>query len=326
MRIGIVGAGAVGGWMGARLAAAGHTVSMVARGATLDSLQTKGLTCIEDTGAYTTPILAARSCQDLDVQDLVVIAVKSTAMRAVAETIAPFLGRETLVTSAMNGVPWWFCNGLPAPYTNQRIAAADVDGYIAAAIPLECTLGCVVLASASVESAGTVRLNAGNTLIVGDATGRNPDRAGHVIEMFREARFETKYSGFIHADVWYKLWGNLTMNPLSAIIGTTTDVLLNDELVRDFATAVMSEAKEIGTRLGVHIEQQPEERHRVTLGLGAMTTSMLQDVASRKPVELNTLVGAVCELGRITGVQTPFTNALFGISRLHATVRGLYVA
>ena len=324
MKAVIYGAGAIGGWMGVKLAQAGHDIGVVARGATLAALREHGLRLIEGGETQTVRVRAAEDPAELGVQDLVVVAVKGPAMASVAAHIAPLLGPQTLVLTAMNGVPWWFCDGLGGDFAGKRLKSVDPDGAIAAAIPGEQTVGCVVHASCLVESPGVIRHHQGNGLIVGEAAGRPSERVKALTEALVAAGFNASMSDQIQRDVWYKLWGNMTMNPISAMTGATTDRILSDELVRNFVTSIMLEAKEIGARFGIPIDQAPQDRHAVTLKLGAMKTSMLQDVEARKPVELDALVSAVRELGQLTGVQTPYTDALLGLARLHASTLGLY--
>ena len=324
MKAVIYGAGAIGGWMGVKLAQAGHDIGVVARGATLAALREHGLRLIEGGETQTVRVRAAEDPAELGVQDLVVVAVKGPAMASVAAHIAPLLGPQTLVLTAMNGVPWWFCDGLGGDFAGKRLKSVDPDGAIAAAIPGEQTVGCVVHASCLVESPGVIRHHQGNGLIVGEAAGRPSERVKALTEALVAAGFNASMSDQIQRDVWYKLWGNMTMNPISAMTGATTDRILSDELVRNFVTSIMLEAKEIGARFGIPIDQAPEDRHAVTLKLGAMKTSMLQDVQARKAVELDALVSAVRELGQLTGVKTPYTDALLGLARLHASTLGLY--
>ncbi|SIT47450.1 putative 2-dehydropantoate 2-reductase [Paraburkholderia piptadeniae] len=324
MKACIYGAGAIGGWMGVKLAQAGCDVSVVARGATLDALREHGLRLVENGETHAVQVKASEQAEALGVQDLVIVAVKAPAMADVARHIGPLLGANTMVLTAMNGVPWWFCDGLQGEFAGARLASVDPDGSIAAAISAARTLGCVVHASCRVDAPGVVAHHQGRGLIVGEATGRASERVTSLVELLRKAGFDATASGQIQRDVWYKLWGNMTMNPVSAITGATTDKILSDPLARDFVTRVMLEAKEIGARFGIPIDQAPEDRHAVTLKLGAMRTSMLQDVEAGKAVELDALVGAVCELGALTDVETPYANALFGLARLHARARGLY--
>ncbi|KAA1013640.1 2-dehydropantoate 2-reductase [Paraburkholderia panacisoli] len=324
MKVVIYGAGAIGGWIGVKLAQAGHPVGVVARGATLSALREQGLRLIEGGLTHAVKVDASDQPADLGAQDLVVVAVKGPAMASVAAQIAPLLGPQTIVLTAMNGVPWWFCDGLGRDFAGQRLKSIDPDGAIAAAISSERTVGCVVHASCLVEAPGVIRHHQGNGLIVGEATGRASERVQALTATLAAAGFNATMSAQIQRDVWYKLWGNMTMNPVSAITGATTDRILGDELVRGFVTSIMLEAKEIGARFGIPIDQAPADRHEVTLKLGAMKTSMLQDVQAGKAVELDALVGAVRELGQLTHVPTPYTDALLGLARLHASTLGLY--
>ena len=326
MKVCIYGAGAIGGWIGVKLAQAGCDVSVVARGATLDALETRGLQLAEKDARHTVQVRASASPADLGDQDLVVVAVKAPAMESVAAHIAPLIGEQSIVLTAMNGVPWWFCEGLGEAFVGKRLSSVDPHGAIASAIPVAQTVGCVVHASCFVEAPGVIRHHQGKGLILGEANGKQSERVESLVSLFAKAGFDASHSPHIQRDVWFKLWGNMTMNPISAITGATTDRILGDELVRGFVTRIMLEAKEIGARFGIPIEQEPQDRHAVTLKLGAMKTSMLQDVEARKAVELDALVASVRELGEMTGVPTPFTDALLGLARLHARTLGLYPA
>ena len=320
----IYGAGAIGGWLGAGLAAAGCHVSMVARGATLSALQQHGLRVQSGSDTRSFPVQASADPATLGVQDLVVIAVKAPALLDVARHIAPLIGPDTMVLTAMNGVPWWFFQGFGGSYAGTQLKAVDPSGEIAAAIPAASIIGCVVHASCSVDAPGVVHHHFGNGLIIGEPSGLITDRVQAVSQLLQRAGFTASVSAQIQKDAWYKLWGNMTVNPISAITGATTDLILGDPLVRDLISKIMLEAKETGARIGLPIDQQPEDRHAVTLKLGAFKTSMLQDVEAGKAVELDALVTVVRELGQLTGVPTPFTDALLGLSRLHARMHGLY--
>ena len=326
MKICIYGAGAIGGWIGARLAAIGEPVSVVARGATLAALQAHGLQLQQEGGLLQAPVKAADSAAALGVQDLVVVAVKAPALAEVARGITPLLGPHTMVLTAMNGVPWWFFQGFGGAYQGTQLQAVDAGGAIAAAIPAQHIIGCVVHASCALQAPGVVQHHFGNKLILGEPAGGSSQRLQHLAALLSRAGFEASVSEQIQRDAWYKLWGNMTVNPVSALTGATTDLIMGDPLVRDFISSVMLEAREIGARIGIPIAQQPEDRHAVTRKLGAFKTSMLQDVEAGKPVELDALVTVVRELGVLTGVPTPFTDALLGLSRLQARVRGLYPA
>ena len=322
----IYGAGAIGGWIGAGLARAGCQVSVVARGATLAAIQAHGLRLQSAQGTTTHSVQTSARPADLGVQDLVVIAVKAPALLEVARQIGPLVGPDTIVLTAMNGVPWWFFQGFGGRYAGTRLQAVDATGEIESCIAARHVVGAVVHASCSVSSPGLIHHHFGNGLILGEPSGQITDRVQALAALLTRAGFNASVSPQIQKDAWYKLWGNMTVNPISAITGATTDLILGDELVRGFVSAVMLEAKEIGARLGLPIDQQPADRHAVTLKLGAFRTSMLQDVDAGRAVELDALVTVVKELGTLTVVPTPFTDALLGLSRLHARTHGLYPA
>ena len=323
-KLAIYGAGAIGGWMGAKLAAVGCNVSVVARGAALDALRAHGLRLREGDAETTCPVQASDDPAALGVQDLVVVSVKAPGMADVARRIGPLIGPRTIVLTAMNGVPWWFLQGFGGPVAGRTLESVDPGGAIAQAIPAAQVIGCVVHASCSVDAPGVIRHRAGNGLIVGEPAGGDTPRLKALTDLLMQAGFNVTLSPQIQRDVWYKLWGNMTVNPVCAMTGATSDRALDDELVRGFISAVMLEAKAIGARIGIPIAEQPEDRHQVTRKLGAMRPSMLQDVEAGKPVEIDALVSAVRELGQLTQVPMPFTDALLGLSRLHARVRGLY--
>ncbi|HYD78099.1 2-dehydropantoate 2-reductase [Ramlibacter sp.] len=324
MKVCIYGAGAIGGWIGTRLARAGCEVSVVARGATLAALQRHGLRLQEKGESVSAPVRASANPAELGAQDLVVVAVKAPAMAAVAEAIGPLIGPDTLVLTAMNGVPWWFFEGFGGDYAGLRLKAIDPDGLIAAAIPARHVIGCVVHASCSLPEPGLVQHHSGERLIVGEPAGGTTPRLERLAALLSGAGFEVEVSQQIQKDAWYKLWGNMTINPVCAFTGATTDLVLDDELTRGFISQVMLETREIGARIGIPIAQMPEDRHQVTRKLGRFKPSMLQDVEAGKPVELDALVTVVRELGQLTGVPTPYTDVLLGLARLHGRVHGLY--
>ena len=329
----VVGAGAIGGWLADGLARQGCQVSMLARDATLAALQRDGLRVLkrqandsektEHTVESRQAVEAFIDVNVVGVQDVVVLALKAPALRAVLPNLRPLLGPNTVVLTAMNGVPWWFTHGLGGPLDGTTLASVDPGGELVRAVPAHHVLGCVVHASCSVEAPGVVRHHFGNGLIVGEPTGGTSERVEALAALLVRAGFAATVSPRIQKDIWFKLWGNMTVNPVSALTGATTDLILGDPLVRDFVSAVMLEAKAIGERIGLPIDQQPTDRHAVTLKLGAFKTSMLQDVEAGKPVELDALVAAVREMGQLVAVPTPFTDALLGLARLQAQVKGL---
>ncbi|WP_228763358.1 2-dehydropantoate 2-reductase [Limnohabitans sp. 2KL-27] len=323
-KIAIVGAGAIGGWMGVHLARTGAQVSVLARGDTLQAVQQHGLQLHQGGALHTVAAKASSDTATLGVQDLVVIAVKAPSLASVAQQIGPLIGPRTMVLTAMNGVPWWFLQGFGGLVAGRSLDAVDPGGAIASALPARHIIGCVVHASCSVDAPGVFRHHFGDGLIVGEPSGEITPRVQALHALLCQAGFNATLSPQIQKDIWYKLWGNMTINPISALTGATTDRILDDPLVRQFISGVMLEAKAIGAHMGIPIAQEPEDRHAMTRKLGAFRTSMLQDVQASKPVELDALVSAVRELGQLTQVATPLTDVLLGLSRLHAQGLGLY--
>ena len=327
MKVCIYGAGAIGGFIGARLAASGSCqVSVVARGDTLAALRTHGLRLRQGGQLISAPVQASDDPAALGPQDGVVIAVKGPALAAVAARIAPLLGPSTWVLPAMNGVPWWFGAGAPA-MGDAPLQSVDPGGRIAAAIPLGRVIGAVVHASSSTSAPGLVEHKMGQGLIIGEplgAAGGASERVQALAALLQQAGFKVTESADVRRDIWYKLWGNMTMNPLTAITGATVDRVLDDPLTRAFCSAAMAEAAVVGARIGCAIAQTPEDRHQITRQLGAFKTSMLQDVEAGRAIELDALVTVVREIAQRVGVATPTIDALLGLARLHGRVHGLY--
>ncbi|QMU76357.1 2-dehydropantoate 2-reductase [Streptacidiphilus sp. PB12-B1b] len=323
MRICVLGAGAIGGFVGARLAASGLEVSAVARGATLAALREHGWRVRSGQGLLTAPVRAVGDAAELGEQDVVLLAVKGQSLEAALPSLIPLLGPDTVVVAALNGVPWWFFDGFGGPCEGRRLASVDPHGRIAAAVPVRQVLGCVVHMSCSVPEPGLVRHSGGSGLILGEPDNGDSPRVREIAALLGAAGFEATVSRQIQRDVWYKLWGNMTINPVSALTGATADLILDDELVRDFCHAAMREAAEVGAAIGCPITELPEDRSRLTRELGAFRSSMLQDADAGRSLELGALVGAVREIGGLVGVPTPSVDALLGLTRLGARVRGL---
>jgi 2-dehydropantoate 2-reductase len=328
MKVCVVGAGAIGGFIGTRLALAGCTTSAVARDATLEALRTHGWRLRLGDELLSAPVHAvADAAHDTGVlghQDLVVLALKGPALPEATQMVGPLLGPDTVVLTAMNGVPWWFLDGFGGPIADTRLASVDPDGAIAAANATARVIGCVVHATCSVPEPGLVRHGFGHGLIVGEPRGGESERVRALADLLDKAGFEVTVSPKIQAAIWYKLWGNMTMNPVSVLTCATCDLILDDPLVSGFCLAVMGEAAEIGARIGCPIDQTGEDRNAVTRKLGAFKTSMLGDAERGKPLELDALLAAPAEIGHLTGTPTPFMDALLGLTRLNARVRGLY--
>ena len=318
----------MGGIVGTRLAATGqHEVRAFARGATQAALREHGWRAYSAGELHHAPCAGASDdAAELGVQDLVIVSLKSHDLPAVAPRLTPLLGAHTRVLSLMNGVPWWFTHGLNM--VDAPLASVDADGAIARALPPAITLGGVLHISGGIAEPGVADHRFGAGIIVGETTARAAGAPGitdkQVVDLLAAAGFQALQATDIRRDVWYKLWGNMTVNPLSVLTGATSTTLLMDMPVRAFASACMNEAAEIGERLGCPVAQTPNDRHQVTLMLGPFKSSMLQDAEAGRRLELDGLLGAPRELGARVGVPTPNLDALFAITRLYAIEHGLY--
>jgi 2-dehydropantoate 2-reductase len=310
--------------MAYKMAEAGLEVSALARGATLAALRKHGIRLKRGDEVSSCPIKASDNALALGKQDLVVLAVKGPALAAAAQAASALLGPDTIVLPAMNGVPWWFFEGLPGSLSGRRLATIDPDGQIAGTLPASHVIGCVVHAACTTSEPGMTVQRAGNGLIVGEPDGGGSARLDRVTEVLRSSGFDVEVSPRIQQAIWYKLWGNMTMNPISALTGATADRILDDPLVRAFVLQVMAEAAQIGDRIGCPITESGEDRIAVTRKLGAFKTSMLQDVEAGRPVELDALLSAPREVSQWLGIETPAMDSLLGLARLFARSRGLY--
>lgn len=328
MKITVVGLGAVGGLLAARLSLAGHELSAVARGHTLQAVRARGLVLRMGGQEQRAALNASDDPAALGAQDVVLVALKGQALPEVARTLTPLIGPHTLIVPAMNGVPWWF---LQTPAMRSRFTAAqqqldsiDPRGDIGSALPVEQVIGCVVHLTCSQPEPGVVQHGFGDRLIFGEPQGGASERVARVAEAFATAGFKAEQSADIRREIWFKLWGNLTMNPVSALTGATADRVLDDPLVRHFMLRAMAEAAAIGAQIGCPIEQSGEERLQLARQLGAFKTSMLQDSEANRPLEIDAIVTAAHEIGAKLGMATPNIDALLGLARLMAQTRGLY--
>lgn len=324
MKLCVFGAGAVGGLIAARLAHAGHEVAVVARGAHLAAIRERGLVLRDASGETVARVRAADEPADLGPQDHVIVAVKGHSLREVAAMIAPLLGAETSIVTAMNGVPWWFFDRLPFGGGALRLATLDPDGSLARAMPTERIIGCVVHLAASTPQPGVIRHNMGGRLILGEPGGRNTARTTRLAEALRGAGFEALISPSIEKDFWVKLLGNVSFNPVSALTLATAERLIADPEVKAYMVAIMREVLAIGRAAGVDAGIDPEARMDMARHLGVFKTSMLQDLEAGKPLEIDGLLAATLEIARKAGVAAPLTESLLGLIRLRAQSTGQY--
>lgn len=324
MKICVYGAGAIGGLFSARLAAKGNEVSVIEVGPTLAAIQKHGIRLQSGGQLITAKVHATSDPATLGPQDLVIIAVKGPVLSHIASKLAPLLGPDTAVLTAMNGVPWWLFQGFGGKYSGMQLESIDRTGIIAAAIPAHRIIGCVIILSCHSNEPGFVQLQSGNRLIIGEPDNSDSARVHALADLLAEAGFQVSVSASIQADIWSKLLSNMTQNPISALTGATCDRILNEPLLNELCLNVMREAVRVGEKIGCAIHGTLEERNETSRRLGAFKTSMLQDLEARKPVELDVIVGAVGEIARRVGEPTPFIDALFGLARLQAQELGLY--
>jgi 2-dehydropantoate 2-reductase len=299
MKIRVVGAGAIGGWVAAKLVAAGETVRAVGRNGPLESL-----TLVE----RGRPSEVGFSRDD-EVADLLILATKATALSAASKAAAPWIRRHTTILPMLNGVPWWFINGEP-------LASVDPDGAIGSALPINQVIGCVVHAACSRDSLGQVVVKHADRLIIGNPDGEASEQLANLNALFARAGLNPDPTSNIRRAIWYKLWGNATINPLSALTRATCDRILSNAECRQWMLEGMMELAAIGAAIGCPIEESGEDRMAVTAKLGAFKTSMLQDVEARRPLELEALLGAPREIARERGIATPALDRLYATTKL----------
>jgi len=329
MRICIVGAGAIGGYMGAKLAQAGADVSLVARGPHLAAMREHGLTLIEDGERSTLPVTASEDPAELGPQDYVIVTLKAHSVPPMVTRMQPLLGPETTVVMAVNGVPWWYFHGLEGPYENLRLETVDPGGVQWDGIGPERVLGCVVYPAAEVPEPGVIRHIEGNRFSLGEPSGEKTRRAQALSEVLGKAGLRAPVRPKIRDELWVKLWGNLSFNPISALTTATLDVLCTDDDPRDGGTRavarnMMLEAQAIAETLGVRFPVDVDKRIEGGAKVGAHKTSMLQDLERGRPMEIDALVTAVQEMGRRVEVPTPTIDTVLALVRLRARVAGCY--
>jgi 2-dehydropantoate 2-reductase len=319
MRVCIVGAGAIGGLLAVRLARAGTEVSVVARGPHLEAIRERGLVLISEDGSeHNQRLDASRSLGDLGLHDVIVLGMKAHQVAAVAPELSLLMGPDTVVVTTQNGVPWWYFHELDSPYRGRTIESVDPGGVIARHIDAERVIGCIAYPAAEIVGPGLIRHIEGNRFSLGELDGQKTVRIRQLSECLQAAGFKAPMSADIRSEIWLKLWGNCSFNPISALTHATLVDICEFPLTRQLASNVMREAQAIGDRLGVRFLVSLEKRIAGAQAVGKHKTSMLQDVEAGRALELDALVGAVIELGRITDTPTPYLDALFACTSLLA--------
>jgi len=316
----VVGAGAVGALFVQALAKADWEMTTLARGDTLASIRSNGLRIDNER----IDVIATDDPGQIGPQDYVILALKAPAMPQAAPRLAALIGPQTRIVSTMNGVPWWFFHDFGGTLAGKRLESVDPGGAIAAAMPAAQAIGCVVHLSSVNAGPGVVERGKGNRLIVGNPSGVLEARAQTLIGALREGGFEVEPTTEIQREIWAKLWGNMNMNPISALTGSTGDKILKDPLTNQLVRRMMVEHVWIGQKIGIDLGMTIDERFAVTRKLGAFKTSMLQDLDSKRPLEIDALLASVIEIGALVGVPTPYCDTVLGLIRQRAANLGLY--
>ena len=326
MKICIFGAGAIGGYMGAKLAKAGADVSLVARGPHLAAMQDKGLTLIED-GAdpVTVPVRASANASDLGPQDYVIVTLKAHSVPGVVALMQPLIGDHTTIVSGVNGLPWWYFHKFGGPLEGTRLGTVDPGNVQWDGFGPDRVLGCVVYPAAEVSAPGVIRHVEGNRFSLGEPDGSKSDRAVALSQALQAAGLKAPVRPRLRDEIWIKLWGNLSFNPISALTLATLDVLCTDPGTRDVARRMMLEAQAIAEALGAKLPIDVERRIDGGAAVGAHRTSMLQDLEAGRPMEIDALIGSVQELGRVLDLPTPTIDTVRALVALRARSSGLYL-
>lgn len=324
MKICIFGAGAIGGYMGAKLAEAGAEVSLVARGPHLAAMQANGLTLIEEGETKTHAVNASDDPATLGPQDYVIVTLKAHSVPALVGQMQPLIGPDTTIVSGVNGVPWWYFHKIGGPLEGTRLSSVDPGDAQWNGFGPDRVLGCVVYPAAEVTSPGVVKHIEGNRFSLGEPDGAKSDRAVRLSEALGKAGLKAPVRPRLRDEIWVKLWGNLSFNPISALTHATLDVLCTDPGTRAVARGMMLEAQEIAEKLGVKFPIDVDRRIDGGAAVGAHRTSMLQDLDAGRPMEIDALLGSVKELGRVTETATPTIDTVLALVTLRARVASLY--
>jgi len=319
MKICIVGAGAIGGLLGVKLAQAGEEVTLIARGPHLAAIRERGLKLVEEGGSQTVvhPHATDRIAEAAE-QDLVILGMKAHQVAAVVKELPALYHGQTMVMTAQNGIPWWYFTKHGGPHEGKRLDSVDPGGVIADNLPVERVIGSVVYPAAEIAAPGVLHHIEGNRFSVGELDNADTPRIRQVSEVLRKAGFKAPVLSDIRSEIWTKLWGNLSFNPISALTHATLVDICRFPLTRELAANMMTEAQAVAEHLGIRFKVSLEKRIAGAEAVGRHKTSMLQDVESGRPPELAALVGSVVELGKITGIPTPHIDAIYAAASLLA--------
>jgi 2-dehydropantoate 2-reductase len=318
MRFTIVGAGAIGGYLGTRLALAGEDVTFIARRRNLEAINAEGFRLVLEDGTqeHARNVRAVERMADAGPQDVVLLTLKAHQLREVVAELPALYGPDTVVVSMVNGVPWWYFHALGGPHEGRAVTRVDPDGAIARVIPPERVIGSVVYPAAELVAPGLVKLVEGNRFTVGEPSNERTPRVEALSQALMKAGFKAPVSRDIRSELWIKLWGNLSFNPISALTHSTLEGICRFAPTRELARRMMAEGQAVAEALGVRFKISLEQRLAGAEAVGAHKTSMLQDVEAGRALEIEALVGAVIELGQIASVATPTIEAVYAATKL----------
>ena len=318
MKICIFGAGAIGGYMGVKLAQVGTDVSLVARGPHLEAMKKNGLRLIEGESDVTVPVTASENPKDLGFQDYLIITLKAHSVPSIIEKVRPLVNEKTTIVSGVNGIPWWYFHKIGGEFEGAKLASVDPGNVQWDSFGPSKVLGCVVYPAAEVLEPGVIKHIEGNRFSLGEPDGSKSDRALKLSKVLTEAGLKAPVRPKLRDEIWVKLWGNLSFNPISALTHATLDVLCTDIGTREVVRKMMLEAQSIAEKLGVKFPIDVERRIDGGAAVGAHRTSMLQDLDQGRPMEIDALVTSVQELGRITKTPTPTIDVVLSLIKLRA--------
>ena len=318
MKICVVGAGAIGGLLGARLAVAGEDVALIARGVHLEAIHARGLEVTMNDGdiVHATDIAATSDMKECGPQDVVILGVKAHQLAPIAGELPSLFGPETVVLTTQNGIPWWYFQRHGGPLDGTVLDSLDPGGAIAGAIAPERIVGCIAYPAAEITAPGRIRHIEGTRFPVGELDGESTERVGALSKVLQRAGFKAPVLENIRSEIWLKAWGNLSFNPISALTHATLVDICQFPPSRDLAAKMMTEAQDVAAKLGISFRVSLEKRIAGAERVGRHKTSMLQDAESGKALETDALIGAVAELGRLTGTPTPSIDAVYALTRL----------
>jgi 2-dehydropantoate 2-reductase len=322
MKVCIVGAGAIGGYMAVRIANAGHNVSVIARGPHLAAIKDRGMKLIEENDEFVAENLTATEfVGELGPMDVVLLALKAHQIVPIVNDMSVLLGPNTVIVTLQNGIPWWYFQNFAGDYANRVVETVDPGGLLFNSIDPDRLIGCIAYPATTISKPGVIQHIEGNRFPVGELSGMKTERVQMVSDLFAESGFKSRIIDDIRSEIWLKLWGNLTFNPISALTHSTLVDICQFPLTRQLAVTMMTEAQTVGERLGAHFRIPMEKRIAGAESVGKHKTSMLQDVEAGKPIEIESMLGAVIELAEVTGVQTPTLRAIYAcVSLLDKTL------